>query len=299
MQTPPQPLAARPSSANAPQPPTLPLTARYPAHYSPFVKSYPLPTFLLTKRPPIGTVGAELSVANNYDERTRRERAMTLDIESFERAIVRHCSPTLAGMKPGCLFNVPGAFAADTNEEPAAQLAAWRAAQELCARLDTLVEAECRLLEPSGVTVRVVARRRCGALVYVYRPDLLARALRKRRVSERLNEWGYRTSGEGWLDAALERLSGQLESCHRKDPDAGFPHEVGFFLGYPYDDVIGFIEHHGHDYLCCGCWKVYAEVERAEACFARYRRCTQAYTALLAMGASIADLALVRIGEAA
>lgn len=224
---------------------------------------------------------------------------MTLDIESFERAIVRHCSPTLADMKPGCLFNVPGAFAADTNEEPAAQLAAWRTAQELCQRLDALVAEECRRLGPSGVAVRVVARRFCGALVYVFRPDQLAHALRDRRVAAKLADWGYQTGGREWLDAAIQRLGEQLERCHRRDPEAGFPHEVGFFLGYPFDDVMGFIEHEGKDYLCCGCWKVYTERERAEACFERYRRCTQAYTALLSMGVSIADLALVRIGAAA
>lgn len=224
---------------------------------------------------------------------------MTLDIESLERAIVRHCSPTLAGMKPGCLFNVPGAFAADTNEEPAAQLAAWRAAQELSAALDALVAHVSRALGPSGVTVRVIARRACGALVYVYRPDQLARALSDRRACERLGEWGYQTRGHGWPSLALDQLGARLERCHRRGSETGFPHEVGFFLGYPYEDVMGFIEHKGRDFLCCGCWKVYVEQDRAKACFERYRRCTQAYEALLEMGASISDLALVRIGAAA
>lgn len=224
---------------------------------------------------------------------------MTLDIDSFERAIVRHCSPTLAGMKPGCLFNVPGEFAADADEEPAAQLDAWRRARELCSQLDELVAQERRRLEPSGVTLLVVARRMCGALVYVYRHDLLTRALSNRRVSSQLARWGYPTSGTGWLEAALDRLADQLERCRRRSNEAAFPHEVGFFLGYPYEDVMGFIEHEGRDFLCCGCWKVYANRERAERCFERYRRCTQAYESLLAMGASIADLALVRIGVAA
>ena len=224
---------------------------------------------------------------------------MTLDIIGFEQAIVRHCSPTLAGMKPGCLFNVPGAFAADASEEPAAQLAAWREAKRRCELLDQLVEEERRRLEPCGVTVRVLARRLCGALVYVFRPDQLALTLGARRVSDALAGWGYRTRGTGWLDAALARLGSELERCHRLDPEAGFPHEVGFFLGYPFEDVMGFIEHEGRDYLCCGCWKVYANREQAEARFERYKRCTRAYQALLEMGASISDLALVRLGAAA
>ena len=220
---------------------------------------------------------------------------MTLDIENLERAIVRHCSPTLAGMKPASLCNVPGAFAADADEEPAGSMQAWHAARELSERLDRLVSQVARRLEPSGVCVRVVARRTCGALVYVFRPDLLARAMSDGRVRERLGEWGYRTVGAGWLDAAIGRVGGRLERCHRRDPEAPFPHEVGFFLGYPYADVMGFIEHEGKDFLCCGSWKVYAKQERAEACFERYRRCTRAYEALLDMGASVADLALVSL----
>lgn len=223
---------------------------------------------------------------------------MTLDIESLEHAIVRHCSPTLAGMKPASLFNVPGAFAADADERERDSMQAWQEARELSERLDRIVAAVRRRLEPSGVRVLVIARRACGALVYVFRPDLLARSLSDARVSERLREWGYRTQGARWLEAAISRVGSKLERCHRKDPDAPFPHEVGFFLGYPYADVMGFIDHGGKDFLCCGSWKVYAERERAEACFERYRRCTRAYEALLEMGASVADLALVSLAAA-
>ena len=220
---------------------------------------------------------------------------MTLDIEGLERAIVRHCSPTLAGMKPAGLFNVPGAFVADADEESAARMQAWLAAQRLSETLDRLVAQVSRRLEPSGVCVRVVARRACGALVYVFRPDLLARSMSDARVRERLGEWGYRTMGPGWLDDGISHVGERLERCHRRDPNAPFPHEVGFFLGYPYADVMGFIEHEGKDFLCCGSWKVYADKERAEACFERYRTCTRAYEALLEMGASLSDLALVSL----
>ena len=224
---------------------------------------------------------------------------MTMDVAGFERALVRHCSPTLAGMKPACLFNVPGEFACDVDEEPAARLVAWRAANERRQRLACLIDTERELLAPAGIDLVAIAHRRCGALVYVFRPNLLAAALRERPVSDQLAAWGYRTSGPGWLPKALRQLGAKLERCHGSDEGARFPHEVGLFLGYPYADVMGFIEHDGRDYLCCGCWKVYEERERAEACFERYRRCTQAYASLLEMGASVGDLARVRIGSAA
>lgn len=42
-----------------------------------------------------------------------------------------------------------------------------------------------------------------------------------------------------------------------------FPHEIGIFLGYPLDDVIGFIEH--KPYYLVGDWKVYQNVNEAKS----------------------------------
>jgi hypothetical protein len=52
-----------------------------------------------------------------------------------------------------------------------------------------------------------------------------------------------------------------------------FPHEVGFFLGYPPEDVIGFMENNGKGCKLCGTWKVYGDVEKARACFREYSLC--------------------------
>ena len=220
---------------------------------------------------------------------------MTLDMDGLEHAVVRHCAPALAGIKPACLFNVPGAFAADANEEPAARLDSWRRARALNARLDALVTRTNALLSPAAIHMRVMARRHCGALVLVYRPALLSQALAAPRVSARLREWGYVTSGAGWLEAALDRLGKELERRSGCGPDVAFPHEVGFFLGYPYEDVMGFIEHEGRDCLCCGCWKVYAHKEQALALFERYRQCTRDFEALLSQGMGLADLVGMRV----
>ncbi len=37
-----------------------------------------------------------------------------------------------------------------------------------------------------------------------------------------------------------------------------FPHELGIFLGYPIEDVVGFIENKGERPLITGYWKVYS-----------------------------------------
>lgn len=213
---------------------------------------------------------------------------MTLDGNGFERVIVRHCSPALVGIKPACLFNVPGDFARHGKQQPTG---GQSPSQLRNARLDALVERANRQLAGTSVHVRVLARRSCGALVLVYRPQLLAHELSAPRAAATMFSWGYETRGSGWLEAAITLLGRRLENRQRCSANGGFPHEVGLFLGYPYDDVMAFIEHEGRDYLCCGCWKVYSNQESAEACFARYKRCTRDCEAMLGRGATLAELA--------
>lgn len=49
----------------------------------------------------------------------------------------------------------------------------------------------------------------------------------------------------------LTRLAQRMEAV------GDFPHEVGFFLGYPAEDVVGFIRNKGQNFKFCGRWKVY------------------------------------------
>ena len=78
--------------------------------------------------------------------------------------------------------------------------------------------------------------------------------------------------------------------------EGAFPHEIGLFLGYPPEDVKGFIENPHCKSRCrsCvgGCWKVYHEPEKAQALFRKYEQCTKNYRKRLTQGASIEQLAV-------
>jgi hypothetical protein len=54
-----------------------------------------------------------------------------------------------------------------------------------------------------------------------------------------------------------------------------FPHEIGLFLGYPVDDVLGFVKNKGQNYKFCGYWKVYGNVEKAKNNFYCYELCRE------------------------
>ena len=72
------------------------------------------------------------------------------------------------------------------------------------------------------------------------------------------------------LDENLEHLGRRLKE------NSGFPHEIGIFLGYPFDDVIGFKENKGQNYLFSGYWKVYSDEKSAKKLFEKFTKCRNA-----------------------
>ena len=176
----------------------------------------------------------------------------------LERAIIDHASPTLARLKLGNLFN----HAMGTD---------------FLAEFATLG----RELEDKGVTMTILKAVNGKALIYIYRSADLEKVLMCEDVRQLLRACGYsRFDVSGALDTLKARLNGI---------DA-FPHEIGVFLGYPLTDIRGFICNEGRNCLCCGCWKVYSDPERAMKLFARYRKCTEAYARLFAAGFPLSRL---------
>ena len=181
----------------------------------------------------------------------------------FETFLIEQCAPVLAGIKPGSMFPyIP------QNQERLPQLLGHWNGQ----------------LQEKGV--RVTSLKRCrqngGYLIYVYRPEQVAQILSREDVRTFLETCGYEQGMT--LTQTLRCLTRRL--CQSPD----FPHEVGIFLGYPLHDVLGFIRHRGKNSLCCGCWKVYAEPQKALDCFRQFRVCTEIYRSLYRRGRTAAQL---------
>lgn len=74
----------------------------------------------------------------------------TIDIPTFQAAIVRNCSPTLAGIKPASLFTYPGTYAHGDGSTATETIAERRA------RLLNVI-AQCnRELDPFGIHLSVL-----------------------------------------------------------------------------------------------------------------------------------------------
>lgn len=227
----------------------------------------------------------------------------TIDIPTFQTAVVRNCSPTLAGIKPASLFTYPGVYARQDGSSATAAI------EDRRTRLLNVI-AQCNHeLDPLGIHLSVLVWRPCGALVYVYRPADLMRYLSDPRAASALVSEGYDIRN---LPSSLMHLAARItqassnaaESAYDSSPcalvqdrpcDKGctceFPHEIGYFLGYPYEDVHQFIVQHGENYKVFGAWKVYTNVEQALTTFDSYRACTQYLTYVYQQGYSLTQLA--------
>lgn len=96
--------------------------------------------------------------------------------------------------------------------------------------------------------------------VLFYRRKMLERYVAHRRNQAFLNSVGYQEAVA--LEQKLQLLKERFAyTCN---------HEVGIFLGIPVEDVVGFVENKGKNYLMCRYWKVYQNRERAELLFRIY-----------------------------
>lgn len=69
-----------------------------------------------------------------------------------------------------------------------------------------------------------------------------------------------------------------------------FPHELGLLLGYPLEDVLGFMINRGRNPLYTGYWKVYDHLEEKLLLFEQYRKAKERVIRLVAQGISIKQL---------
>lgn len=182
---------------------------------------------------------------------------------TFEAILVEQCAPTLAGKKPASLFRYQG------RDQQSVLVSAAHWARELA---------------PFGIAVRVLKMcSQTGAcLIYLYRAGWLRQILAEPSNRTFLERMGYQT--ERGCSGLLEQLSDRL--CLERE----FPHEIGVFLGYPLEDVIGFIENQGRNYTCCGYWKAYGDPELARRTFDSYRQCTEICKERFRKGARITQL---------
>lgn len=179
---------------------------------------------------------------------------------TLEEKIISYCAPTLAGMKTASLFS------SKYEEEEALQI--------------DLSYANSKL-NKKGVFLEVLKRDGDFVLIYVYRKRKLENDLMQDDIKKLLYEYGYQNCR---LDDCIERLKCRLSESEE------FPHEIGVFLSYPFQDVLGFIKEKGKNWKICGIWKVYHDENEALKIFAKFKKCTDVYRHVFANGRTLTQL---------
>lgn len=182
---------------------------------------------------------------------------------SLEKYLIEYCAPTLACLKTANMFSMT-----ITDEE------------DFRTQFDSLN----RWLEEKGLLLTQLRRRGDFALLYVCRKSHLQRDLEREDIKQFLMRYGYEHMD---LEMALERLKIRLAQ------NEGFPHEIGVFLGYPLEDVIGFIQNEGKNCKCSGIWKVYSDESEAKKLFTRFLRCKDVYMKLWNQGRPIRNMTVM------
>ena len=161
----------------------------------------------------------------------------------FEQKLAFHAAPSLLGIKASCMLSLSRReFDIEENINRFNKKAAVK-----------------------GLHIDVLCECGSKALLLVYNRKLLQKRLSDAVIRRFLAAYGY--SEDMNFEECISRLSYRI----RNNDD--FPHEVGIFLDYPLEDVIGFIENGGANYKFCGCHKVYGDEEKAVRTFSNYAKC--------------------------
>lgn len=180
---------------------------------------------------------------------------------SFDLLLAEHGAPVLAGIKTANLITCRRAWYPD---------------------LPALLKVYQTFFRERGIRFRILCACDFRFLLLIYRPDRLIRDLTSPEACALLRQNGYPM--EQGLDALLAYLS------ERINKNRDFPHEIGLFLGYPVEDVRGFIEQRGKGCKLSGYWKVYGDEQAARRLFRQFDRCRDTARGYIERGMTILEL---------
>jgi hypothetical protein len=179
------------------------------------------------------------------------------NIDRLEMQMAMQCAPLIAGLKISNLLNIRREDFASMQEIVKRSQFSWYLLFETEEKMSLLL----------------------------FQRDSLEYYLETRQVRDMLKQAGYENLSLGCVLKEFSiRYKGYMETKN------DFPHEMGLLLGYPTEDVEGFITHQGEDCLCVGYWKVYANKERKLKIFERFEKAKERLIQLLSSGISMGDI---------
>lgn len=180
--------------------------------------------------------------------------------QQMEQWLATHGAAVLAGLKVSNLFTIDEKCC---KAWPCVLMQAIKDLQE------PELTAHCLRHQGGRITVLLYARRQMQAI------------WENPAHQAFLAPYGYRP------EMRLHEVFTQLRK--RMQESAAFPHEIGIFLGYPLEDVQGYIAHRGQASKLVGHWKVYGNPQKARGLFERYHFACRHLTDALAQGSCLPE----------
>ena len=139
-----------------------------------------------------------------------------------------------------------------------------------------------RILDGTQIDFYCLSQQDKKTIYLLFRSMEFEAYLSNPNVQGILRRFGYQDLS---FSAILQTFHNRYVTYVKNGKD--FPHEMGLLLGYPTEDVEGFINNKGKNYLYAGYWKVYQNVEEKKLLFEAYENAKEGLVLLVANGYSI------------
>ena len=180
-----------------------------------------------------------------------------MDAQSVSLQLALQCAPVISGIKIANLLTIPA-----------------KKLRELS-----------RILKKTGLSFRVVYPGKERLVILVYRENKLREYLERDEIKAFIQKCNYRVSCINQIFPLFVRRYMRYMELKQD-----FPHELGVLLGYPIEDVEGFIVNNGKNYLHSGYWKVYKDAEAKIRLFKNYEKVQTEIVRLLYEGLDIISI---------
>lgn len=180
-----------------------------------------------------------------------------MDIHEVETQMAFRCAPFFMGLKASNLLIV------DRKQKPEV----WR------------------LLDGTRFEWFLLYEGETKAVLLLYETERLGGYLKGQEVRDLLRQQGYT---QDHCAALLESFAGRYHA--HMQGNGPFPHEMGLFLGYPPEDVAGFMKNKGSNWLYAGDWKVYGHTLQKICLFRIFDKAKELLLRLLAEGVPMVEI---------
>lgn len=180
-----------------------------------------------------------------------------MNLQTIETQLALQCAPLIVGLKVSNLFII--------RKEDVSRFR--------------------KMMQQSDIVCYCLLSEKDRMTFLLFRKNKLIQYLADEEVGRFLKKLGYQS-------LSLENILEEFRKRYWKYLQCGedFPHEMGILLGYPLEDVIGFMEHNGKNFLHSGYWKVYDNLQEKLSLFQKYDSAMEALIQFLHYGINMMDI---------